>query len=149
MVIAFCGHREVCHPEEVSLWLAETVENLILQGADLFLLGGYGAFDGLACRAVWDMKKKYPHIQSVLVLPYLDKKVDASHYDGTTYPPIESVPKRYAISHRNRWMADQADVMIAYITHSWGGASAMVKYALRKKKRVVFYRGEENAADVF
>lgn len=143
MVVTFCGHSEVYQQELVSRWLDETVERLILQGADMFLLGGYGVFDGIACGVVWNMKKKYPHIQSVLILPYLDKKVDVSKYDGTTYPPIESVPKRYAISHRNRWMVEQAEVVVSYVTHSWGGAAATLQYAIKRKKRIIFYGGAD------
>ena len=59
------------------------------------------------------MKKEHPHIQSILVLPYLDRRVDAAGYDGTTYPPLESVPKKYAISHRNRWLVDNSELVIA------------------------------------
>lgn len=85
------------------------------------------------------MKTKYPHIQSVLVLPYLDRKVDAGIYDYTTYPPLERVPRRYAISHRNRWLEDQSDVVIAYVLHSWGGAASTLEYAQKKNKTIRRY----------
>ena len=41
---------------------------------------------------VWTLKGKYPHIKSTLVLSYLDREVNASIYDYTTYPPLEKVP---------------------------------------------------------
>ena len=137
MIVTFCGHSEVSHAEEVRLWLLKTVEHLIVEGADMFYLGGYGAFDLLAASAVRQMKPRYPHIQSILVLPYPDRKISAGTYDDTVYPPLETVPKRFAIVHRNRWMTDRSDVLLAYVLHSWGGAAKMLAYAERKGKRVL------------
>ena len=45
LTVTFCGHSEVTNPESVRVWLYETVEKLIEVDADLFLLGGYRAFD--------------------------------------------------------------------------------------------------------
>lgn len=146
MNVTFCGHSELYQKEPVRQWLLEIVEALISQGAEEFLLGGYGQFDALAASVVWEMKAKYPHIQSVLVLPYLDRKVDAGIYDYTTYPPLERVPRRYAISHRNRWLVDQSDVVVAYVLHSWGGAASTLEYAHKKNKIIRRYALEEAEA---
>lgn len=45
MTVTFCGHRTLEHPVQVKSWLREVVCDLIGQGANIFLLGGYGAFD--------------------------------------------------------------------------------------------------------
>ena len=58
-------------------------------------------------------------------------------YDDTTYPPLEDVPMKFAISKRNEWMVDQADAVVAYVTHGWGGAAATLQYAERKNKRII------------
>jgi len=55
------------------------------------------------------------------LIPYLNREYSTDLYDDTTYPPLEDVPKKYAISRRNEWMVDQADVVVAYVTHGWGG----------------------------
>ena len=93
----------------------------------------------MASSVVWQLKKKYPQVQSVLVLPYLDRKMDESQCDFTVYPGLEKVPKRYAIAHRNRYMINEADVVIAYVQHSWGGAAQTLEYARQKKKRIILY----------
>lgn len=144
VTVTFCGHRELYREDEVRSWLEESVRQAIAAGAGQFLLGGYGAFDRMAAKVVWDMKQTHPEIQSYLVLPYLDKKVDAAGYDGTIYPPLESVPKRYAITHRNRWMVDEADMVIAYVTHDWGGAAATLAYAVRRGKTTLEYIEKPN-----
>ena len=137
MIVTFCGHREVREPEKVRAWLYETVEELIQGGADCFYLGGYGQFDSIAAGIVRELKTKYPQIRSVLVLPYLDRNYDVSAYDESIYPPLENVPRRYAISKRNEYMVDNADVVIAYVLYSFGGAGKTLKYAERKKKRIL------------
>ncbi len=137
MTVTFCGHREVHEPEKVSVWLEEVVEGLIHEGADTFYLGGYGQFDMLAAAVVREKKERYPQIRSVLVLPYLDREYDASAYDETLYPPLENVPRRYAILRRNEYMVDHADAVVAYVLYSFGGAGKTLKYAERKQKRII------------
>lgn len=121
MTVTFCGHSEIYHSEPVESWLYETVESLIKEGADTFLLEGYGKFDWLAGAAAWELKKKYPHVTSIIVLPYLDREIDTFGYgyDYTTYPPLENVPRRFAILKRNEWMVREADVVVANVTHGW------------------------------
>ena len=137
MIVTFCGHGTITYTDETRKLLRDTIEKLISEGAHEFLLGGYGAFDVMAANAVKDLKAKYPHIKSVLVVPYLDSDVDRDLYDCSEYPPIERVPKRFAISKRNEWMVDQADVVVAYVDHDWGGAAKTLKRAVSKKKRII------------
>ena len=140
-VVTFCGHGDFYGDEDVKRWLWETVEGLIRRGADDFLLGGYGGFDACVASVVWELKKQYPAIRSTLVLPYLDRKVDATKYDTTLYPPLEKVPRRFAISKRNEYMVNEADIIVAYVTHDWGGAATTLAYARRKKKEIINYAG--------
>lgn len=139
MIVTFCGHRDVFDPEAVSAWLNVTIEGLIREGADCFYLGGYGQFDALAAAVVQKQKERYLEIRSILVLPYLDRPFNASAYDEMVYPPLENVPKRYAISRRNAYMIDRSDVVIAFVTHSFGGAYNSLCYAQRKQKRIIRY----------
>lgn len=53
------------------------------------------------------------------------------------YPPLENTPLRYAISRRNEWMTAEADTVIAYVTHGWGGAAQTLQFAKRKHKRII------------
>lgn len=142
MIVTFCGHREVQEPEKVRKWLYETVEGLIQEGADCFYLGGYGQFDSMAAGVVRELKARHPQIRSVLVLPYIDREYDTSGYDESIYPPLENVPRQYAISKRNEYMVDNADVVVAYVIYGFGGASKTLRYAERKHKRIVRYPAE-------
>lgn len=60
------------------------------------------------------------------------------NYDEIIYPPLEKIPKKFAILRRNEWMIDNADLVIAYIRRSWGGAAQTLKYA-QKKHLPIYY----------
>ena len=141
MIITFCGHRELYDNEAARTWLEMVTENLIVNGAETFYLGGYGAFDRLAASVLAEQKKQYPHIELILILPYLNRRKDISPCDSSIYPPLESVPKKLAIVRRNQWMVEQADVVVDYVLHSWGGAAMTLEYAKQKKKRIISFQG--------
>ena len=147
MTVTFCGHRHCPDSPELSAWLVSCVESLIAEGADKFYLGGYGDFDRIAASVVWKLKDKYPHIESVLVLAYLGREGNADKYDRTMYPPIESAPKRFAITARNRWMVANSDVLVAYIVLDNGGAAETRRYAKRKKKLILNYESRNSSTE--
>lgn len=139
MNVTFCGHSQIWKREEVEKWLFNVTKKLIQQGATTFYLGGYGAFDSLVASVLRELKKDYPQIELILVLAYLNTERNTSGYDSTVYPPLEAVPRRFAITHRNRWMVDVADVVVAYVLHDWGGAATTLRYANQKAKRSIRY----------
>ena len=142
MTVTFCGHAQISQSEKIEKWLYDVTQKLIEQGATTFFLGGYGAFDSLAASVLREQKKQYPQIELVLVLAYLNTGRNTSGYDSTVYPPLETVPRRFAISHRNRWMVESADVVVAYVLHDWGGAATTLRCAKQKKKQIISYRDE-------
>ena len=137
MIVTFCGHGDETYPDEIRKKLNDTIEELILHGADEFLLGGYGKFDQMAATAVKSLKKKYSYIKSILVVRYINRGFDKELYDYSEYPPLENTPKRFAILKRNEYMVNRSDIIIAYISHNWGGAAKTFDYALRKKKKMI------------
>ncbi len=137
MTVTFCGHADIDYDESIEKQLYDIIENLINNGADEFLLGGYGNFDNLAARLVRKLKNKYLHIESILVIPYLDKKYCLKMYDNTVYPPLETVPLRYAISKRNQWTVENSDCLVSYVKYTWGGAYKTLTYARKKKKHII------------
>lgn len=137
MIVTFCGHGDLNYSTETKEAIYTHTEQLILQGANEFLMGGYGAFDRLAAQTVKQLKYVYPHIVSTLVIPYINREFDRHLYDCSLYPPIENVPKRFAISKRNLWMAENSDVLVCYIAHTYGGAYTTYLHGVRKKKKII------------
>lgn len=134
---AFFGHRDT--PESASYKLQQWVEIMItqLQVRD-FLVGNNGSFDAMAARTVRSWQKTHSQIGLHLVLAYLPDpgsnltSLTQTGFDSLLFPEgLETVPKRFAICHRNRWMARQADYLITYVNHSYGGAYQALTYANR------------------
>ena len=106
-------------------------------------LGGYGDFDEICARACRELKQEYDDIEVVYVTPYISlseqaKIKEMQSYglcDTSIYPPIENVPLRFAISKRNEWMMTNADLIIAYVNRSYGGAYKSLQVAKRKKRK--------------
>ena len=69
-------------------------------------------------------------------------------YDYSLYPSLESVPKRYAILKRNEIMVNEADVVVAYVLHDWGGAAKTLGYAMRKRKTVICFGDTKQYCDL-
>ena len=146
MVVSFIGHRHLYNCKELSKSIEQTItENIGGEEKVVFLCGGYGDFDDLCasvCRSIKGIRK---NVEIVFVTPYIteaqQKKMKAfmelGVYDSVIYPPIESVPFKFAISKRNEWMVDQSDFIIAYVGHSYGGAYQSLNYARRRGKQIV------------
>ncbi len=146
MVIAFFGHSNVTNTEKLIVLLNETIKEVISDSPKVtFYLGGYGDFDRIAAQVCRILKSEYPNTEAVFVSPYFSlssqQKIQSNEemnlYDASIYPPLESVHPRYAIVKRNEWMAENADLVIAYVEYSHGGAHRAVKHAKKKGKRII------------
>ena len=143
MIITFCGHASYVQKDGDEAAMLSLLEELIGDDPAELYLGGYGGFDAFAHRCGRKYKETHPNARLIFVTPYMTEAYQKSRlepvkplYDAIVYPPIESAPFRFAISHRNKWMVEQADVLIAYVIHEFGGAYTTCKHAKRKKKQV-------------
>ncbi len=50
---------------------------------------------------------------------------------------IETVPRRFAINYRNKWMLGKSDIVITYVTRNIGGAWEFKQLAEKQDKTVV------------
>ena len=137
----FFGHRDC--PSSVKESLYAAVEGLICnQQVDTFYVGTQGSFDRMTYAALVELRKRYQHIKVYRVLAYMprlsDIAQDRSVLGDTILPEgIEKVHPRYAIVHRNNWMIDRSDYVIAYVTHPTGGAYQAVERAKKKGKTII------------
>ena len=144
MIISFAGHSSITENGEITIELKKILVKY-LAGEDFihFYCGGYGDFDNLCAKVLMELKRDYNNFEVVYITPYItdSKKFESLSksdlYDSTIYPPLENVPRRFAIIKRNEWMVSQSDLIIAYITHSYGGAAKTVGYARKKNKPLI------------
>ncbi len=134
MTVTFFGHRDA--PSLLIERIRETVENLITeQKADRFIVGNNGNFDRMATAVLQEAQMKYPHINCYTVLAYMPNRKEVDKPLKTMiFDDIESVPKKYAIIYRNRWMIEQSDIVITYIKRNFGGAAQFAALAEKKDK---------------
>ena len=137
----FFGHREC--PDSIKIKLREVLIDLITNhDVDMFYVGNQGQFDAIVHSVLRELKKEYPQINYAVVLAYMPgKQTEYDDYSNTMLPEgLESVHPRYAISWRNNWMLQQADYVVTYITHSWGGAAQYTEKA-RNEGKTIFNTG--------
>lgn len=139
VVCTFFGHRDC--PETIRPRLrAVLVELIERHGVEQFYVGRQGAFDAMVCSVLRELEEVYPHISYAVMLERLLGPRDKAIWDfsDTIFPEgLETVPPRFAISKRNDWMLKQADFVVTYIAHGWGGAAQYAEKAQRQSKRVL------------
>lgn len=137
----FFGHRDC--PSGIRGKLQAEIDRLICNhGVETFYVGTQGSFDRMAYAALVELRQRYRYIKVYRVLAYMPKlsvvAADRSVLDDTILPEgIENAHPRYAIVIRNKWMIDRSDYVIAYVTHTFGGAYQAVERA-KKKGKIIF-----------
>ena len=136
MVCTFFGHKDT--PKETEPTLRSTLIDLIEnKNVTVFYVGNNGNFDTMVRRQLEDLSQTYPITYSI-VLAYLP--TEKNNYDNLTntiYPEgLETIPKRFAIPWRNKWMIQQSSIVVTYVTHSFGGAAQFKEMAARMGKTV-------------
>ncbi len=145
MKIAFLGHRDFTESENAKIILQDIFEKELRDKPVEFLFGGYGNFDSFVYQqAVLFKQNNIGRVKLYFITPYIDVSYQQNflesirnNYDEIIYPPIESAPKKFAISYRNRYIITQADLIIFFVKHSWGGAAESLKFAKTKKKKFI------------
>ena len=120
MIITFCGHSSFVPTPEYEHKLLSLLQELIGDGNAEFFLGEYGAFDAFAYECCKKFKATHPNVKLIFVTPYISPEYQKNYlnhqemrYDHIIYPPLENVPPKFAISRRNKWMVQKADLVIA------------------------------------
>ena len=145
----FTGHRNLSSGEKLTaaVRLRRVIEEQIKAGIVFYGAGGARGFDTLAAQTVLDMKKEYPQLRLILVLPCENQtrgwhSEDIAVYedikcrsDKVVYVSWEYTPD--CMHRRNRHLVDHSGTCICYLTRSGGGTAYTVDYARRKGLRIV------------
>ena len=139
-VCTFFGHHDC--PAEVKPKLREILTDLIENhSVDMFYVGNKGAFDRMVRSVLRELAQEYAHIYYAVVLERMPGKQSEDYpedYSDTMLPEgIEEAPPRFAIVWRNKWMLRQADYVVTYVTHSWGGAAQFAAMSEKQRKEVI------------
>ena len=143
LACTFFGHRDC--PASVRCRLHQVLTELIeRRGVTVFYVGNQGRFDAMAYAVLNELKATHPEVICRIVLAYMPRKPADGGPDTLLPAGLENVPKRFAIDRRNRWMIEQADFVLTYVTHPWGGAAKFAAIA-QKRGRTICPLGELEA----
>ena len=145
MIISFIGHAHIFGEERIKGVVKEQIYRVVKREPITCYLRGWGEFDEICATSCREIKKEFGSTELVYITPYMDlweqKKIkefeELSLYDASIYPPIENVPRRFAILRRNEWMMENADLIIAYVAHSFGGAYKALRFLRTRKKKII------------
>ena len=140
-ICSFCGHRDCDRSlrEKIKEAITGLVEN---QGITTFYSGGMGNFDKLSESVVRELKREYKDIRLCLIAPYMTKHLNTDRayynamYDEIIIPDLGDVYYKRAITERNKWMVRKSDILLCYVTRSYGGAYQMYRYAKEVDKYI-------------
>ena len=145
----FTGHRSLSNEEKlkVAVRLREIIAVQIKAGVVFYGAGGARGFDALAALTVLDMKKEYPQLRLILVLPCEDQTKGWRSEDIAIYEDIKRrsdkvvyVSREYTpdcMHRRNRHLVDHSGTCICYLTKTSGGTAYTVDYAQRQGLRII------------
>ena len=130
------GHATTPY-DAIALLEASAERQYQEQGIRTFIVGNRGSFDSMAATAIKHLKKKYDDISLLLLLAYhpAERPVHLTEgFDNSYYPPLEGVPRQYAIVRANQFMVDTADSIICYVNHI-GNTKKLLEQAERRQKK--------------
>lgn len=141
----FTGHRKIY--SDCSENIDGILEYLLSEYGSLkCYVGEDGDFDALCAARVKRLKTNHPDSGAslILVLPYMRERINrnkafyTSFYDEIVVPyETSGAYSKGAFSLCNRWKVDRSDLVISFVTKSFGGAFETVKYAEKKGKKVI------------
>lgn len=139
MTCTFFGHKNCS--EKIEPMLRAAIVGLIENnGVNIFYVGNQGRFDYMTYRVLKELSKTYS-IEYYVVPAYLPiKKSEKYTFEprDTLFPDgIETVPRRYAVCYRNRWMIRRSDYVITHVSSPVGSGAAKFKDLAEKQGKTV------------
>lgn len=145
----FTGHRKIppAQYKNIAKRLRLEIETMIERGVVYFGTGGALGFDTMAAEAVLELRKKYPKIRLILVLPCKTQTHGWSEKDKAVYKNIQRACDKYVylseeytrdcMKRRNRHLVQNSAYCICYLTRHFGGTAYTVEYAKRKGLEII------------
>ena len=144
----FTGHRIIPQPELPMLKdnLRAAVEDAIRNGYRYFGAGGALGFDTLAAQTVLELKRIYPQIRLILVLPCESQTRGWTQTDVEIYKRIKQAADKVVytskdyyngcMQKRNRHLVDHSSLCICYMIDEHSGTGYTVRYAKEREKNI-------------
>ena len=133
--IAFIGHREIYGHYRLEENIEQIAREKLHEKEYVeFYVGRNGDFDISVASAIKRAQKAVGHHNSCLILlqpyPMKDDEYYEKFYDELQYPVDSKIHPKAAITKRNPWMVENAELLVAFVEEGRkGGALNTLKYA--------------------
>ncbi len=153
----FAFEQEGLRPEHVREALGRQIRRLYAEGCRTFISGMCVGVDLWAAAEVLALRQEHPEVELIAAVPFEGQEsrwpaVDRREYrhilDSCTRVEVLFSPEQAqenpaaCYRQRNRWMVDNADMVLAVYTpieaERRSGTAATVHYARQKLKRIVY-----------
>lgn len=145
----FTGHRHIPLQDQtcIALTLEKVIMGLYQKGFRHFEAGGALGFDTLAAKTVLNLRKRWPDMKLILILPCVTQTRGWMPEAIAEYERIKAQANRVfytsqaysrgCMHKRNRRLVDDSNVCVCYLTQSKGGTAYTVEYARSKKLEII------------
>lgn len=148
MVCSFTGHRQI--EPELRIALLELIGRAIQyaynEGCREFISGGALGFDTLVAREVIRFRITHRDVRLILALPCVNqdekwsqRQKDAYNYTLSSADEVIYISDSYTatcMAERNAFLAQRADILVAYLGKQRSGAAQTVRMAEKLGKRI-------------
>ena len=145
----FTGHRILSATMRENL--GEKLEQMLLilteQGITDFICGGARGFDTLAAQMVLEIREDMPQVRLILALPCREQaklwnEKEHAEWEAILRQADEVIytAEEYStgcMMQRNRFMVDNSDICVYYLTNMRSGTCKTVQYALEQEKNLI------------
>ena len=141
--IAFIGHREIYGHYRLEDQIEQIARDKLYEKEYVeFYVGRNGDFDISVASAIKRAQKAVGHHNSCLILlqpyPMKDDEYYEKFYDEVQYPVDSRTHPKAAITKRNRWMIENAELLVAFVEEGRnGGAMTTLKYAQTRGMEII------------
>lgn len=145
----FSGHRIISNNDYDKVYndTKKAVISLIEKGVRYYGAGGALGFDTLAAPVVLDLKKEYPQIKLILVLPCANQTMRWNQRDIEVYDDIKSKADKVVtlsehyyegcMQARNRYLVQDSNYCVCYLKNVSSGTGYTVRYAEQQGLKVL------------
>ena len=158
--VCFSGHRpnklpdagDLSQPAMNAVYhdLLTAIDNAATEGRNNFIHGMMSGFDIIAAEAVFEIKKKHPHIRLISVLPFKEKFFTTREWDDEWLKRSAKICNQsdccvclssfyypHVYYDRNNWMIEHSSLLICYQSSGRGGTAYTVKRAQKNGVPVI------------
>ena len=145
---AFTGHRNIKteHEKPLANLIGRAIAYAYSKGCRKFLAGGAVGFDTLAAEEVIKFRISHPDAALILALPCINQSErwsraqrDIYEYTLSCANEVIYINEEYtptSMKERNKYLAENADILISYVSRSNSGAAQTVRMARKADKEI-------------